>query len=70
MKSKDNKHQLQFTRSQYIFNGKKYAIYKVDLERSYFENEEGQINVVAIYLNRYVNFPEAISMSEDQKFEF
>lgn len=36
MKSKDNKQHFQYTRSEYIFDGKKYAIYKVEFDRSYF----------------------------------
>lgn len=45
-------------------------LYRVEIKNRPHEKETLNVAVSITYLNRYVNYPAAIDMTEDQKFEY
>lgn len=61
---------LAFHRSVYIYNGGSYANYRVKLPFNLNIDEEMEIVAQLVYLDRYVNLPQTITLSEDQRFQY
>lgn len=45
-------------------------LYKVNPKRSLLDEQTYTLVVSTIYLNRYINYPTSIELTEDQKFEY
>lgn len=43
-------------------------LYKVNPKRSLLDEQTYTLVVSTIYLNRYINYPTSIELTEDQKF--
>lgn len=60
-------------KQKYILNqsdGRRYDVYRVETNNEKVKDESFIIYVETTYINRYVNYPESITLSEDQKFEY
>lgn len=51
-------------------NGQSYGHYKVKLPYNLNIDEEVDVAVQFIYLDRYVNLPKSIALGEDQKLQY